>query len=114
MSAQPETSRGALRGYTPPDFLDHGEPNCRNVDPEIFFPKPGQDTTSDRVRRARRICRQCELCAACGAWAITQTWGLAGIWGGTTDRQRAHIRRRNVAAPTRTGGSVRRVGPQHD
>jgi WhiB family transcriptional regulator, redox-sensing transcriptional regulator len=72
---------------------------CAGADPDAWFP--------DRSRRqsltlAKRICGHCPVRAECLDYALSgaDTWaGISnGIWGGTTPRDRAQIRRRQRRA----------------
>lgn len=63
---------------------------CRDSDPELFFPDPGQ---SSAVRTARSICAHCPVIDACRAFIEdieTQRGARAphGIWAGTTAEER--------------------------
>jgi WhiB family transcriptional regulator, redox-sensing transcriptional regulator len=66
------------------------------VDPDLFYPDPGQRT---KVAHARRICARCPVQAPCLEEALATPW-LDGVWAGTTSRDREHIRaqRRRGAA----------------
>jgi WhiB family redox-sensing transcriptional regulator len=57
------------------------------VDSELFFPEKG-----GAVTEARRICAGCEVRPECLAWALAQPEQLAGVWGGTTERERRTLR----------------------
>jgi WhiB family redox-sensing transcriptional regulator len=71
-------------GFTHPDAA------CTGVDPDLFFPEHGNSERD--MAPALNICRQCpDPCReACLEHAIT--WREAGIWGGTTGRQRRTMR----------------------
>lgn len=61
-------------------------PVCAEVDPEMWFPGPGQWTTS---RLARRLCQGCPLLAACRGWALAHPEETeTGVWGGMTAEER--------------------------
>jgi WhiB family redox-sensing transcriptional regulator len=51
---------------------------CRDEDPELFFPMPGQHHA---VAAARAICHRCPVKAACAEAGKDERYG---IWGGTT------------------------------
>jgi WhiB family transcriptional regulator, redox-sensing transcriptional regulator len=60
------------------------------VDPEVFFPGPGE---RGKVARARRICARCPVQAPCLAEGLAMPGLLdEGIRAGTTAKDRAHIR----------------------
>lgn len=60
------------------------------VDPEIFFPPAVGGTKA--AAEARTYCNCCPVIAECLNYAVHT--GQLGIWGGTTEDQRARIRRR--------------------
>lgn len=72
---------------------------CAQTDPDLWYPELGGHA---QAALARRICRACPVRAECLDYALAgaDTWnGLTtGIWGGTTPRERARIRRARKAA----------------
>lgn len=71
---------------------------CSQVDPEVWFPEPGQDKLA---RAAKRVCRDCPVRAWCLMYAAEDT-GSYGIWGGLTDRGRRKVRAKHPSLdPTR-------------
>jgi hypothetical protein len=70
--------------------FSHPDAACRGVDPDLFFPEHGNSERD--MATALNICRQCpnHVRDACLEHAIT--WREAGIWGGTTGRQRRTMR----------------------
>lgn len=71
---------------------------CLNEDPELFFPAT-QNEDSDEYVEALAVCGVCAVTSQCLEWALQV--GEDGVWGGTTPRQRANIRRRKRRAYTR-------------
>jgi WhiB family transcriptional regulator, redox-sensing transcriptional regulator len=59
---------------------------CRGLDPELFYAEGGA-----AVARAKGVCAECQLQPKCLEWAIKRE--EFGVWGGTTARERAAIRR---------------------
>lgn len=59
---------------------------CAQVDTELFFPN-----AYFTGRKAKSICQRCEAIDECLEYAM-QTRVL-GVWGGTTDADRAKLRR---------------------
>ncbi|MFB8245666.1 WhiB family transcriptional regulator [Streptomyces sp. NPDC055952] len=78
------------------------EAACIGEDPELFFPLVERETDA-RVAEARAVCRRCRVLLACRSWAIEHGED-AGIWGGTTARQR-----RAISREMRIGGGERPV-----
>jgi WhiB family redox-sensing transcriptional regulator len=65
-------------------FLD--EASCRGEDPELFYAESGAAIT-----RAKSFCSTCDVRGSCLEWAINRE--EFGVWGGTTARERAAMRR---------------------
>jgi WhiB family redox-sensing transcriptional regulator len=69
---------------------------CREVGGEMFFPENGEDS-----HQARAVCRACPVQSECLNYALTLedsgVWFVTGIWGGTGQKDRMRLRRRNVA-----------------
>lgn len=68
---------------------------CAQVDPELFFPEKGGSSAG-----AKKLCSSCEFLAPCLDYALVARingMGIAGVWGGTSDRDRQRIRRGLVA-----------------
>lgn len=62
---------------------------CVGADPDLFVPE-GQGQISPE---AMRYCRDCPVRNECLDEALTMTWADdEGIWGGTTVRNRHHVR----------------------
>ncbi len=75
-------------------LLDHDPqhpPACTGIPTSMFFPDQG---AAEDAFAALRICRNCPIVDACRDYAV-DTFQI-GIWGGTTDRQRERIRRRQT------------------
>jgi WhiB family transcriptional regulator, redox-sensing transcriptional regulator len=67
------------------------------IDPETFYPAPGERT---KVARAKRVCARCPVQRACLAEALTMpAWLDEGIRAGLTAKDRSALRgrRRGVA-----------------
>jgi WhiB family transcriptional regulator, redox-sensing transcriptional regulator len=72
---------------------------CKNQDAELFFPIGTGDASARQVNDAKAVCHRCPVIAACLAWA-TANDPVAGIWGGTTEQERASARRRRLGLAT--------------
>lgn len=59
---------------------------CRGLDPELFYAESGST-----VVKAKAVCGACDCRERCLEWAIRRE--EFGVWGGTTARERAGIRR---------------------
>lgn len=81
-------ARGASRAAQPDTWRKDAA--CRNMDPAIFFPVGLAD---EDTPMALMTCRGCPVRIECltTALAVPTT---AGIWGGTTEKDRERIRRR--------------------
>ena len=72
-----------------------GEAACAShEDPDLWFAERGEE---ERQREALRICASCPVRAACLAYVLSMP-PQHGIWGGTTEDNRAQDRRRRAAA----------------
>ncbi len=63
---------------------------CRAMDPIIFFPDRGGP-----VGAAKAVCSRCEVRDQCLSYALDDQH-IAGVWGGTSERDRARLRRHAV------------------
>lgn len=61
--------------------------NCRGLDPELFFPAKGEETS-----QIKAVCRACDVQAECLAYAMNGG-EEHGIWGGLSGRERRRLRR---------------------
>jgi WhiB family redox-sensing transcriptional regulator len=62
-----------------------------------FFPKPGNYRL---VQEAKDICASCPIVQQCLEYAMTDPYGIHGVWGGTTKLERIQMyrsRRRRAA-----------------
>lgn len=64
-----------------------GAAECRDLDPELFYPTQGGDAAS-----AKAVCAQCCVRLECLAYAIDNNERF-GIWGGRSERERRRMRR---------------------
>jgi len=65
---------------------------CRSVDPELFFPVSATGKSLEQATEAKRICAGCRVQRECLSFAL-RTRQAYGIWGGTTEEERAIARR---------------------
>jgi len=65
---------------------------CRSVDPELFFPVSATGKSLEQATEAKRICAGCRVQRECLSFAL-RTLQPYGIWGGTTEEERAIARR---------------------
>jgi WhiB family redox-sensing transcriptional regulator len=76
-----------------PDFHRSPHRACFGENPELFFPA---SVISIEVQMAKSICGSCPFVRDCLLWALP-IGNLAGIWGGTTEDERAQLRKRPAA-----------------
>jgi WhiB family redox-sensing transcriptional regulator len=83
----------------PPRYDWQDDAACRTASVELFFGPEGERPTVRREREARAlaICAQCPVLEACRRHALTLP-EIYGVWGGTTEHQRAEWRRTGRAA----------------
>jgi WhiB family transcriptional regulator, redox-sensing transcriptional regulator len=70
---------------------------CRSASLELFYSCEEED-----IGRALEICEGCEVVLACRAFAMEQREHF-GVWGGTTERERRRIFRRERRTRRREG-----------
>jgi len=62
--------------------------SCRGAGTDLWFP-----VAADTVEAARAVCEACPVRRPCLEHAITSSMALEGIWAGTTEVERAQMRR---------------------
>ena len=80
---------------------------CAGVDPDVFFPRRGDDPGP-----AKAFCRACPVRSECLSWALESNQ-KHGIWGGMTESQRRRLRRSTIT-PTITPTITSTDGPTID
>lgn len=87
---------GYLKDF--PSFVQGGTPLCAETDPDLFFPVEAFEGALSVKEfyynevEAKKICGTCPYQLECFSYALKNT-DLQGIWGGTTAKDRAAIRR---------------------
>jgi WhiB family transcriptional regulator, redox-sensing transcriptional regulator len=66
---------------------------CRSADPDLFFPISDSGPALEQTAKAKATCAACQVRRECLAFAL-RTGQIYGIWGGTTEHERATVRRR--------------------
>ena len=69
---------------------------CRFADPDLFFPISDSGPAREQMAEAKAICATCRVRRECLAFAL-RTGQVHGIWGGTTEDERAAARRRTAS-----------------
>ena len=69
---------------------------CRSADPELFFPISASGPAREQAAEAKAICAICRVRRECLTFAL-RTGQHHGIWGGTTEDERAASRRRTAS-----------------
>ena len=65
---------------------------CQAADPELFFPISDSGPAREQASKAKAICATCRVRRECLVFAL-RTGQVYGIWGGTTEHERAAARR---------------------
>ena len=99
MRGVPERRRQAEKPWATARIV-HGEwrsaAACRSADPELFFPISASGPAREQAAEAKAICAICRVRRECLTFAL-RTGQLHGIWGGTTEDERAAARRRTAS-----------------
>jgi WhiB family redox-sensing transcriptional regulator len=69
---------------------------CRSADPDLFFPISDSGPAREQAAKAKAICATCRVRRECLVFAVG-TEQAYGIWGGTTEHERATARRRTAS-----------------
>lgn len=80
-----ETSNVIQTAHQPSQWTWQTRAACRGLDAELFFPTPQDDPA-----HAKEICEACPVRIACLSFSI-EHGERYGIWGGLTERERAHL-----------------------
>lgn len=76
------------------DWRDYAE--CRDTDPDLFFPVGTTGPALEQIASAKAVCATCEVQGLCLEYAITTNQD-SGVWGGTSEEERRQMRRARVA-----------------
>ncbi|MEK7571975.1 MAG: WhiB family transcriptional regulator, partial [Patescibacteria group bacterium] len=93
--------------YGAEGLLPRGEPGwidraaCVETDPEGFFSNENGQWTSGRLELAKRICNRCPVQSEClhYAFQLRNQFRVVGVWGGTTEHDRAELVKEGKFAP---------------
>ncbi len=66
---------------------------CRDLDPNLFFPVGVTGPAVDQIAAAKGICAACPVQHNCLEFAITTNQEF-GVWGGTSEDERRVLRRK--------------------
>ena len=83
------------------------EGSCVGLDPELFFPINGSDST---IPVAKRVCADCVVRVECLTYALDNSLDH-GIWGGLTELERRRIR--NPDIPISEAAQIRAWAAEH-
>lgn len=68
--------------------------------PDRWHPHGDTEAARRQAESAKTVCRDCPVLAACREYAQADP-PLSGVWGGTTEQERAAMRRRRPGRPPR-------------
>lgn len=69
--------------------------NCKDVDPEIFWPLNDSNPTAAELKAASEVCFGCRVKTDCLIWA--KDTGEQGLWADTTTAERRAMAARQAA-----------------
>lgn len=87
----------ALPADRPTDSNWRARAACLSCPPDLFFPGDRSQVAIERMERAKAICRDCAVKGECLKFAL-DTFQEYGIWGGTDEKERQRIRRKQRLA----------------
>jgi WhiB family transcriptional regulator, redox-sensing transcriptional regulator len=75
---------------------------CRAADPADFFPDGPENAppVAAQIERAKQVCSACPVRRECLEYAM-RTRAPHGVWGGTTEEERAAARHQDLLARRR-------------
>jgi WhiB family redox-sensing transcriptional regulator len=62
----------------------------------LFFPVSDSGPAQEQTAKVKAICSACRVRRECLAFAL-RTGQIYGVWGGTTEHERAAVRRRTAS-----------------
>ncbi len=65
---------------------------CRDTDPDLFFPVGTTGPALEQIANAKAVCRSCEVQGLCLEYAVSTNQD-SGVWGGTSEEERRQMRR---------------------
>lgn len=65
---------------------------CRDTSPELFFPIGTTGLAVVQIEQAKEVCEQCPMQEPCLEYALLTNQD-SGVWGGTSEEDRRHLRR---------------------
>ncbi|MCX4830060.1 WhiB family transcriptional regulator [Streptomyces sp. NBC_00006] len=77
---------------------------CADEDPDVFFPVGTTGPAMDDVEAAKEVCRSCPVITECLRWAVA-TEQTSGVWGGTSEGERARLLRAERRRRARAGAA---------
>jgi len=78
--------------------------SCLEHGSDLFFPAGETGRAAEQAEAARSICGGCPVQTECLVYAV-ETGQRFGVWGGTTEEERATLRRRWLAS-VRSGNEL--------
>ncbi len=66
--------------------------SCRDTSPELFFPVGTTGQAVVQIEQAKQVCEQCPAQDPCLEYALLTNQD-SGVWGGTSEEDRRHLRR---------------------
>ena len=75
--------------------------SCCDTDPDLFFPVGTTGAALEQIDEAKSVCLSCPVNVPCLEFAL-RTNQDTGIWGGTSEEERRHLRRTYLGRRRRT------------
>lgn len=69
---------------------------CKDEDPELFFPVGTSGPAMDQTDEAKAVCKRCPVTEDCLAWSF-EIKAEAGVWGGKSEDERRAMKNRTRA-----------------
>lgn len=75
---------------------------CRDTDPDLFFPVGTTGPAIEQIENAKAVCRECDVQVQCLEFALLNNQE-SGVWGGTSEEERREIRKSWIARRRHAG-----------
>lgn len=85
--------------------------NCRDLEPELFYPTGNTGPAALQIEEAKAACRRCLAVEDCLQWALNSGEHF-GVWGGLSEDERRGLRRsaqRRNLPPEEVAAKVQRT-----
>ncbi len=85
--------------------------NCRNTDPDSFFPIGTTGNALSQIKAAKILCSKCTVQKVCLEFALVTNQD-SGVWGGHSEEERRVMRRQRARTKRLEASRAKKHGAQ--